>query len=151
MFYEVNTERIESQLRCLTESIQVMEEVKPSLEEGLTPFFAGSRAAHLAVECVIDIGSVMIDGFIMRDPGGYHDIIDILEDEQVIPREGAKELKSWLQIRERLVRYYDEVSVAEVKEKLKDIRIFRSYITWVRHYLEKELGSVHTHGNEGSL
>ena len=29
----------------------------------------------------------MIDGFIMRDPGGYEDIIDIMEDEKVITKE----------------------------------------------------------------
>lgn len=29
----------------------------------------------------------MIDGFIMRDPGSYEDIIDILVDERVIPKD----------------------------------------------------------------
>ena len=31
----------------------------------------------------------MIDGFIMRDPGSYEDIIDIMEDERVITTEMA--------------------------------------------------------------
>ena len=36
------------------------------------------------IESIIDVGNTMIDGFIMRDPGGYEDIIDIMEDEKVI-------------------------------------------------------------------
>ena len=35
----------------------------------------------------------MIDGFIMRDPGSYDDIIDIMEDEKVISSEMADPLK----------------------------------------------------------
>ena len=33
---------------------------------------------------MMDVGNLMIDGFIMRDPGSYEDIIDILIDEKVI-------------------------------------------------------------------
>ena len=35
----------------------------------------------------------MIDGFIMRDPGSYEDIIDILIDEKVIANEKEKPFK----------------------------------------------------------
>ena len=35
----------------------------------------------------------MIDGFIMRDPGSYEDIIDIMEDEKVITSEMSDPLK----------------------------------------------------------
>ncbi|GAA3319942.1 hypothetical protein GCM10020331_028930 [Ectobacillus funiculus] len=30
----------------------------------------------------LDVGNAIIDGFIMRDPGSYEDIIDILVDEK---------------------------------------------------------------------
>ena len=35
----------------------------------------------------------MIDGFIMRDPGSYEDIIDILMDERVISEEDGQGMK----------------------------------------------------------
>ena len=41
----------------------------------------------------------MIDGFIMRDPGSYDDIIDILEDEKVIQSEQAIPLKAFISLR----------------------------------------------------
>ena len=42
------------------------------------------RIANVLIESIIDVGNTMIDGFIMRDPGSYEDIIDIMEDERVI-------------------------------------------------------------------
>ena len=41
----------------------------------------------------------MIDGFIMRDPGSYEDIIDIMEDERVITTEMAVPLKKVIELR----------------------------------------------------
>ena len=35
------------------------------------------------MESMMDVGNLMIDGFIMRDPGSYEDIIDILVDEKL--------------------------------------------------------------------
>lgn len=42
------------------------------------------RIGHLLIECILDTGNDMIDGFIMRDPGSYDDIMDILVDEKVV-------------------------------------------------------------------
>lgn len=42
---------------------------------------------------MLDVGNAVIDGFIMRDPGSYEDIIDILQDEKVISEEKAMQFK----------------------------------------------------------
>ena len=42
------------------------------------------RMVQISIDSVLDVGNAMIDGFIMRDPGSYEDIIDILLDEKVI-------------------------------------------------------------------
>ncbi|WP_142506202.1 DUF86 domain-containing protein [Melghirimyces algeriensis] len=142
MIYDVDTERIEAQLGCLEQCLDVMErsrnEWKGKSEEVI--IFAASRALHIGVECVIDIGSTMIDGFMMRDPGGYLDIIDILEDEKVIPTESVSRLKELIRFRERLVRYYHEVSEDELIQELSDIAVLVHYMDWVRSYLRWELG-----------
>ena len=46
------------------------------------------RCLHLAVEVVTDVGSCLIDGFIMRDAGSYEDIISIIHEEQVLGDSG---------------------------------------------------------------
>ncbi|MCG6197821.1 DUF86 domain-containing protein, partial [Anoxybacillus sp. LAT_38] len=53
---------------------------------------AMERALHLSIEAVIDVGNALIDGFIMRDPGSYSDIVEILRDERVISDEQARVL-----------------------------------------------------------
>ncbi|OYD07231.1 DUF86 domain-containing protein [Paludifilum halophilum] len=152
MIYDVDTERIEIQLDYLEQCIRVMQETLEDLTQkpGLVSFFAASRAVHIAVECVIDVGSVMIDGFIMRDPGGYLDIIDILEDEQVVPSDGTGRLKEWVRLRDRLVRRYHEVDHEELASHLKDIGVFTAYTDWVRDYLTRELGPAYPKRKEGS-
>lgn len=52
------------------------------------------RLVQLLIESIIDVGNMMIDGFIMRDPGSYEDIIDILEDEKVIPQSESSAYKA---------------------------------------------------------
>ncbi|PTM57685.1 DUF86 domain-containing protein [Desmospora activa] len=141
LLYEVDTARIQAQLAYLERCCQVMDQVQDLPNE--TAFFAASRAVHIAMECVIDVGSVMIDGFIMRDPGGYEDIIDIMEDERVIPAAGARQLKEWVSLRDRCLRHYTEVSPDELRAVMAEKELFRSFIRWVQQYLERELGRNH--------
>jgi uncharacterized protein YutE (UPF0331/DUF86 family) len=139
MVYDVNVKRINSQLKYLDHCAEVIE--MANLESG-GPIhrFALERALHLAVECMIDVGSVMIDGFVMRDPGGYLDIVDILEDEKVISSELAVKIKELVHLRERLVRYYDELAADEILPHAGETGIYRSFVHQVRKYLQRELG-----------
>jgi uncharacterized protein YutE (UPF0331/DUF86 family) len=142
--YDVDTDRIERQLRVLRECAAVLEETKrrTGAEQGDSVlFFAASRALHLAVECMIDVGTVMIDGFIMRDPGGYLDIVDILEDERVIPAEGAERIRELVKFRDKLVRGYDRLSFDEVMAQMETVAVLSSFDRWVRDYLRQELGT----------
>jgi uncharacterized protein YutE (UPF0331/DUF86 family) len=100
--------------------------------------FALMRSFHIGVECVIDIGNTLIDGFIMRDPGGYSDIIDILEDEQVISTILANELKDFVKLREQLVRKYDEVEEKQLQPFIEKASVFQTFIEQVTLFLEKE-------------
>jgi uncharacterized protein YutE (UPF0331/DUF86 family) len=137
VIYEVNTKRIEQQLRYLEQCVQVLEQARVENVNSVEGF-AVARALHLATECMIDVGSVIIDGFIMRDPGGYLDIVDIMEDEQVIDKYIADKVKEHVHFRDKLVRYYDEVSAEELKHFSIDIELFKRFIHAVETYLSKE-------------
>ncbi|MDR6226238.1 DUF86 domain-containing protein [Desmospora profundinema] len=140
MVYQVDTARIQSQLAYLDRCCRVLDEVGNATDDA--SFFAASRALHIGVECVIDVGSVMIDGFIMRDPGGYEDIIDIMEDERVIPQEGVRRLKRLVALRDRLARHYTGVEQQEVVTAIREGReMFPTFISWVNRYLKQELGA----------
>jgi uncharacterized protein YutE (UPF0331/DUF86 family) len=138
MVYDVDVERIEKQLEHLEQCAIVLERLGegPSNTEDR---FALERALHLAVECMIDVGTAMIDGFIMRDPGGYLDIVDILLDEKVIDSKVGNRVKEHVHLRDRLVRYYTEVDLDELKPFLKDSGLYRQFRMQVQEYLKREL------------
>ncbi|OCA81429.1 hypothetical protein A8F95_16540 [Bacillus wudalianchiensis] len=101
------------------------------------------RIAHIVIESMLDVGNAMIDGFIMRDPGSYEDIVDILEDEQVIEKEAAASLKAVVALRKMLVQHYTTVDYKEVKRVFEEnFSALEQFPAQVRAYLTNELGPV---------
>ncbi|RLQ85148.1 DUF86 domain-containing protein [Planomicrobium sp. Y74] len=110
-----------------------------SLEDRL----ALERLTHNIVESIIDVGNSMIDGFIMRDPGSYDDIIDILTDEKVISPEMDAPLKRVIGLRKPLVRDFMKMDHANIIEVLNGaFTELESFGPKVEHYLVHELGPV---------
>ena len=101
------------------------------------------RIAQTVVESIIDVGNAMIDGFIMRDPGSYEDIIDIMDDENVILPEQSAPLKDVVGLRKTLVRDYASISHDELMAVLiANKKELADFPNRVRAYLENELGPV---------
>lgn len=101
------------------------------------------RISYVIIESIIDVGNSMIDGFIMRDPGSYEDIIDILEDESVVKKDAAFALKSVIRCRKMLVQDYANVDYALLEETLnKHYHALEQFPAAVRRYLVEELGPV---------
>lgn len=109
----------------------------------LTEKFALERSAQMVIEAVIDVGNAMIDGFIMRDPGSYDDVIDILLDEKVINEEDEKVFKKFISFRKVLVQKYVEIPHEELADVFKThASVLGDFANKVRRYLEEELGPV---------
>jgi uncharacterized protein YutE (UPF0331/DUF86 family) len=101
------------------------------------------RAAHITIETILDVGNTMIDGFIMRDPGSYEDIIDILEDEKVVNKEEALGLKEVIRLRKILIQEYTDVNHTLVLDCFtKNLEFIVRFPEAIRTYLENELGPV---------
>ncbi|EZP75482.1 hypothetical protein H839_15317 [Parageobacillus genomosp. 1] len=139
--YFVDRNKIEETLRYMEKMLCIYKE-KAEWDDELSRL-ALERIAHLVIEAILDVGNAMIDGFIMRDPGSYEDIIDILTDEKVITEEDAKALKAIIAHRKMLVHHYTNV---DHKKLLEDMRKYfaalQAYPVAVRTYLENELGPV---------
>ncbi len=105
--YYVNKEQIEIRLAYLSivsETLRLLRD-KSSVND-LVDRFALERAIHVAAECVTDIGSYMIDGFVMRDAASYEDIVDILYGENVFTAQLNELLSSLVKLRKPLVQSY---------------------------------------------
>ncbi len=107
------------------------------------------RLAHMLIEAIIDVGNMMIDGFIMRDPGSYEDIIDILVDEKVIPQQDEDEYKAVIRLRDQLVRGYLNIDHKHIHEVLtKHQTKLNNFSSHVHTYLNNELGVVNAFAND---
>ena len=102
---------------------------------------ARERIVHILIESTLDVGNMMIDGFIMRDPGSYEDIIDILMDERVISGEEGAHIKEIILLRKMLTQDYIQMNHDELYKTIqKHIAVVEKYPANIHSYLEKELG-----------
>ncbi|WP_261130446.1 DUF86 domain-containing protein [Bacillus sp. Marseille-Q3570] len=139
--YFVDRKKIEELLRFMSLRLEVLE--TDEFDETMKDQMGLERLGHMVIETIIDVGNKMIDGFIMRDPGSYEDIIDILEDENVVPGENAIELKKVIALRKMLVQTYTEVDHKHVEDVLKaNLQALHVFPEQVRTYLTEELGPV---------
>ena len=139
--YFVDREKIEDTLSYLEQQISLFEEVK----EWTSPIekAALERIAQIMIESILDIGNTMIDGFIMRDPGSYDDIVDILDDEKVISKEMSESFKQFITYRKMLVQNYTDVNHEGLKAAISShIPMIKEFPGRVREYLINELGPV---------
>ncbi|QUW23254.1 DUF86 domain-containing protein [Sporosarcina sp. Marseille-Q4063] len=140
--YFIDRNQIENALAHMEKLLTLYNEEKEWTTD-LIHSLAVARLSHVIIESVIDVGNSMIDGFIMRDPGGYDDIIDIMEDEKVITPEMSNPLKLVIGLRKMIVRDFTNVSPETIVEVLnQSMEALIAFPEKVRRYLEHELGPV---------
>ncbi|MGE7274220.1 type VII toxin-antitoxin system HepT family RNase toxin [Brevibacillus panacihumi] len=142
--YDVNTKRIDQVFTHMNKMMNLLEKLcdrgKDAVLADEVATAAMERGLHLSIEAVIDVGNAMIDGFIMRDPGSYSDIVEILRDEQVITEQQARILTRVTDFRKHLVNDYTTVPAGEMFEVVQEsLSTLREFEPAVRTYLEKEL------------
>src|SRR5690625_2120003 len=139
-----------SQIRQTVAHIDYLLEVyeQGSINE-VTERLSLERIVHVLIESIVDVGNMMIDGFIMRDPGSYEDIIDILIDEKVLPEKEEKAYKEIIKLRQMLVNDYLNVDHEQLNDQMKrhfdTLKLFSSHILT---YLKNELGVANAFSNE---
>lgn len=107
------------------------------------------RVIHIVIESILDVGNFMIDGFIMRDPGSYHDIIDILIDEKVLPETEEQNYKSFIDLRQMIVQNYLTINHEHLQNILiSNLDVLKKFSTHIRNYLTNELGVANAFSNE---
>lgn len=140
--YFVDRTKITKNLAHLDSLLAIFEQEGNWNQNDVTKL-ALQRIGHNIMESMMDVGNVMIDGFIMRDPGSYDDIIDILVDEKVITPEMDAPLKEVVGLRKMIVREFLEVDNAEIVRVLSNnMAALKQFSPKVEAYLINELGPV---------
>lgn len=142
--YDVNTKRIDQVLAHMNRMLDLLEKLGERGAEAVlsdeVAALAMERALHLSIEGIVDVGNALIDGFIMRDPGSYSDVVEILRDEQVITDEQAVMLTRLTEFRKHLVNEYTSVPAAKMYAlAIEATPALRQFDPRVRAFLKKEL------------
>lgn len=142
--YFIDSKKITNNLNYMDSVLNTFES-KQNWEADAVTELAVARIANVLIESIIDVGNTLIDGFIMRDPGSYEDIIDILVDEKVITTEMEAPIKQLIGHRRVLVRDILEVDVTALILTLQaSLATLKQFKPSVEVYVEKEAGIVVT-------
>lgn len=140
--YFVDRKKISVTLTYMKSIVHLIE-TTPNMTSSDLGKLALERIAQNIIESMIDVGNSMIDGFIMRDPGSYDDIIDILTDEKVITAEMDSPLKNVIALRKMLVRDFMSVNHQQIATVLQNnLDVLKKFPESIEHYLTHELGPV---------
>lgn len=141
--YFVDREQIDQRLTYIDTLLQASAQKLEAEKEMLDPLIrrlAWERVLHMAIESVTDIGSMMIDGFIMRDASSYEDIIEILRDEKVFDEPTGQALVELVKLRRPLVQQYFELDEQQLVDWVPQIsQLLRDFSDSVNQYLDREL------------
>lgn len=144
--YFVDRKKIEE---TLTYMDSLLQELGKGTFESFRDKLLLERITQMVIESMLDVGNMMIDGFIMRDPGGYEDIIDILADERVLPEDEKEGYKVVVKLRTVLVKEYLDIDHERVLQTLQDNKqALDKYGERVCYYLDTELGVANAFSNE---
>ena len=136
--YFVDRRKIEENLTYMEHLLELLEN---EVFESRIEMLGKERIVHVLIESLLDVGNMMIDGFIMRDPGSYEDIIDILIDERVIPAEQETAYKEFISLRKNLVTDYVNVDETKMDETItSSLPVLKDFSSYIQTYLKYELG-----------
>jgi len=140
--YYVNREQIAERLAAVPDVAEAIEAVASDWQGTLLQGLAQERCLHLGIEIVTDVGSCLIDGFIMRDASSYEDIIEITGEEGVYARELLEPLLELVRMRKPLVQDYYQWPREQLHPmSMKLAGMLRQFKREVEAYLVRELGA----------
>ncbi|CAM4061029.1 DUF86 domain-containing protein [Paenibacillus alkaliterrae] len=136
----MNREQIAVRLDTIPDIATTMQSLAANWQGTMLEGLAQERALHLAIETVTDVGSFLIDGFIMRDASSYEDIIEITGEEGVFPSDMLETLTELVKLRKPLVQDYFKWQRSDLHPLTVTLAaVMPAFKLAVEQYLEREL------------
>ncbi|MBO3063187.1 MULTISPECIES: DUF86 domain-containing protein [Mammaliicoccus] len=125
--------------KTLNLKMNYLEKLTVDFEVEKDSSYALERIAHMMIESVVDIGNLIIDAFILRDPGNYKDVIDIMELEKVFQPSTAEAIRNSIDFRKELIRNYESINHDKLKKAFEIANPFyKQAIEDTKHFLKNE-------------
>lgn len=138
--YFVDQQQIVQRLEQVSLVNQAAVQVLDGWNDSLIIHLAQERALHLAAEIITDVGSLLIDGFIMRDASSYEDIVEIIAQEGVVSLELRDQLLQVVLLRKPLVQQYAEWKRVGIHPQLQSLpACLEQFKSAVECYIKQEL------------
>lgn len=154
--YYVNEEQIKRRLDFIPFMTEMSEQIRKSWSEnarwdddGMMLSLAQERLLHLAIETVTDVGSLLIDGFMMREASSYEDIVRVLADEKVFSEDAAAVLFELVKLRRPLVQQYIDWERGKAHELLDSLPgVLQDFRSGVIRFMHEEWPEFFAEGDE---
>jgi len=140
--YYINEEQIGNRLAFAVKLAETCEELLRNWNDSnMLHQFAQERALHLAIETVTDVGSLLIDAFILRDASSYEDIVEILRGEGAFDAQTADKLLELVKLRKPLVQEYAAWERGSQHPLLPELpTLLPQFVDAVHGFMQAELG-----------
>ena len=93
---------------------------------------------QLSIECVIDIGEIIISEQRFRKPQEAREVLKILAEQNIIPKDFAEEFSKVASLRNILVHEYTAIDLVKVYQHLKnDLKDFDFYANVLLNFLKR--------------
>lgn len=135
-------EEIFSKLELLREYIEILKGYQDcsldDINQDHTLRGAVERYLEVSLECMIDVGEMIISRQSLKKPESYKEIFTILGDNGILPQDFSREISPAAGFRNVLVHMYAHIDMERVyfylQNHLDDLEQFAHYIAF---YLEK--------------
>ena len=132
-----------SKLERLQEYVRILNSYRKysaqEIKKDFTLRGAVERYLEIALECVLDIGEMIISREGFRKPETYREVIEILGEKGILPEKLAKKFAEAAKFRNLLVHMYAEVDVEIVYEILQNnLGDFDEFAKHIARYLKKK-------------
>ncbi|MCS5348209.1 DUF86 domain-containing protein [Staphylococcus aureus] len=123
----------------LTQKLTYLQKLTDDYQKCKNNQYAFERIAQMLIESSVDIGNMIIDAFILRDPGNYKDVIDILELESVITKETQQAINKTVDIRKQFTYDYTTLNIATIVPMFDEaLPYYKQFISEVTTFLQQE-------------
>ncbi|KRF43354.1 DUF86 domain-containing protein [Paenibacillus sp. Soil787] len=141
--YFINHEQINQRIQFLAALADASKQLEEQWAKGTNDLvwqLAQERVLHLAIETVTDVGSLLIDAFILRDASSYEDIVEIVHGEGAYSETLKETLLQLVKLRKPLVQDYVDWNRQELNPLIPKLpAAFEEFAGSVRAFIKSEL------------
>lgn len=100
-------------------------------------WFAAKRVLQESIDTLIEVADRICEGYLLRDPANYADMIAILRQENVIDPQLSTTLMALIDLKTAVQRQYYSLAKEQVQQGLALLNKIPQYTGAIRSFLEQ--------------